>query len=407
MSVTPERPLRVAIFAESYLPYLSGVTVSTEALARGLGAAGHEVLLAAPRPGTGQEPGGAGAPGPEPRVAWLPSFQAPGPAPAGYRVPWPIPSAALRAVAAFRPDVVHAQSPFVSGLMARRIARQASAPLVFTHHTRFGDYGHYLGPLAAPGRALVDRYLQAFWAGCAGVVAPGSELAAEIRDRLGVRSRPVVRVIPTGIDIAAIAALRPVDARLAAGWPPDSIVVVSLGRLAPEKSVDLLMRAFAMALADDPALRLLLVGGSPSEASLRERAQLPDLLGRVHLAGSHPRLEALALTKGGDLFAFASQTETQGLVLAEALAGGLPVVAIDAPGVHDSVRDGVDGVVVPALPAADRDRRLAAAIAALAGDAQRRGAMAAAASGGSGRFDIPARIGEVVDLYRQLLAGRG
>ena len=189
----------------------------------------------------------------------------------------------------------------------------------------------------------------------------------------------MVRVIPTGIDIAAIAALRPVDARLAAGWPPDSIVVVSLGRLAPEKSVDLLMRAFAMALADDPALRLLLVGGGPSEASLRERAQLPDLLGRVHLAGSHPRLEALALTKGGDLFAFASQTETQGLVLAEALAGGLPVVAIDAPGVHDSVRDGVDGVVVPALPAADRDRRLAAAIAALAGDAQRRGAMAAAA----------------------------
>ena len=74
MSVTPERPLRVAIFAESYLPYLSGVTVSTEALARGLGAAGHEVLLAAPRPGTGQEPGGAGAQGPEPRVATCPSL---------------------------------------------------------------------------------------------------------------------------------------------------------------------------------------------------------------------------------------------------------------------------------------------------------------------------------------------
>jgi 1,2-diacylglycerol 3-alpha-glucosyltransferase len=401
-----ERPLRVVIFAESYLPYLSGVTVSSEALARGLGAAGHQVLLVAPRPATGQEPGSAGTAGPDPRVAWLPSFQVPGPAPAGYRVPWPIPSGALREAASFRPDVVHAQSPFVSGLMARRLARRAGSPLVFTHHTRFGDYGHYLGPLAAPGRALLERYLHSFWAGCAAVVAPGSELAAEIRERLGDRPRPVVRVIPTGIEVAAIAALQPIDDREAAGWPPESIVVVSLGRLAPEKSVDLLVTAFAAALIGDPSLRLLLVGGGPSMATLRERVQLADLRGRVHLAGSRPRLEALALTKGGDLFAFASQTETQGLVLAEALAAGLPVVAIDGPGVRDSVRDGVDGLVVPTEPPGDRAGRLAAAMLALAGDAPRRTAMAAAASSGAARFDIGVRIGEMVDLYRQLIAGR-
>jgi 1,2-diacylglycerol 3-alpha-glucosyltransferase len=406
MSAASVGSLRVAIFAESYLPYLSGVTVSTEALARGLGAAGHEVLLVAPRPASGQEPGSAGAPGPDPRVALLPSFQVPGPAPTGYRVPWPVPSAALREAAAFRPDVVHAQSPFVSGLMARRIARRAGSPLVFTHHTRFGDYGHYLGPLAVPARALVDRYLHSFWAGCAAVVAPGSELAAEIRDRLGERARAVVRVIPTGIDVAAIAALSAADARAAAGWPPDSIVVVSLGRLAPEKSVDLLVGAFARALADDRSLRLLLVGGGPSEAALRERAKLPDLRERVHLAGSRPRLQALALTKGGDLFAFASQTETQGLVLAEALAAGVPVVAVDGPGVRDSVSDGVDGVVIPAQPSADREVRLAAAITALAGDSQRRRSMAAAAASGAARFDIRARIGEMVELYRELLAGR-
>jgi len=404
--ITPEGSLRVAIFAESYLPYLSGVTVSTEALARGLAAAGHEVLLVAPRPASGREPGSAGAPGPDPRMAWLPSFQVPGPAPAGYRVPWPIPSAALREVADFRPQVVHAQSPFVSGLMARRVALRGGSPLVFTHHTRFGDYGHYLGPVAAPGRALVDRYLHSFWSGCAAVVAPGSELAAEIQARLGERPRPVVRVIPTGIDVAAIGALSPVDVRVAAGWPTDSVVVESLGRLAPEKSVDLLMGAFATALLGDPTLRLLLVGGGPSMASLRERAQRADLRGHVHLAGSRPRLEALALTKGGDLFAFASQTETQGLVLAEALAAGVPVVAIDGPGVRDSVRDGLDGVVIPAQPPADRQGRLAAAIVALAGDAKRRRLMASAASSGAGRFDIQGRIGEMVDLYRQLLAGR-
>ncbi|HEX5579638.1 MAG TPA: glycosyltransferase, partial [Candidatus Limnocylindria bacterium] len=141
-------PLRVAIFGESYLPYLSGVTVSTETLARGLRAAGHSVLLVAPRPAHGEEPPGAGAPGPPPAYAWLPSYQPPTPAPAGYRMPWPVPSDALRAARDFAPQVVHANSPFVSGLMARRIAQRTGARLVFTHHTRFGDYRHYLGPLA-------------------------------------------------------------------------------------------------------------------------------------------------------------------------------------------------------------------------------------------------------------------
>src|SRR3989442_2463445 len=103
-------PRGVAIFAEPYLPYLSGVTVSTEALARGLGGAGHDVLLVAPRPEHGRAPGSAGASGPEPRVAWLPSFQLPGPAPAGYPVPWPVPSAPLRATERFQPLLVHAPS---------------------------------------------------------------------------------------------------------------------------------------------------------------------------------------------------------------------------------------------------------------------------------------------------------
>jgi glycosyltransferase involved in cell wall biosynthesis len=400
-----EGPLRVAIFGESYLPYLSGVTVSIEALARGLGAAGHEVLLVVPRPARGAEAGSAGALGPEPEVAWLPSFQVPGPAPAGYRVPWPVSSAALRAAAAFAPQIVHAQSPFVSGLMARRLARELRAPLVFTHHTRFGDYGHYLGPAAGPGGALVAAYLRRYWLGCAAVVAPGSELAQEIRDRLGARQRPLLRTIPTGIEVAAIRALDPIDPRPLAGWPADTVVVAGLGRLAPEKSPELLVEAFAEVAADEPTTRLLLIGGGPSETALRERAARPDLAGRVHLTGMRPRLEALALVKGADLLVSASRTETQGLVLAEALAAGLPVVALDGPGVADSVRHGVDGLIVPSEPAAQRQKHLALALQGLIGDPERRAGLAAAATAGADRFSVAARIGSMVDLYRELLAG--
>jgi 1,2-diacylglycerol 3-alpha-glucosyltransferase len=400
-----ERSLRIAIFGETYLPYLSGVTVSTEALARGLGAAGHEVLLVAPRPAAGAVPGTAGALGPEPRVAWLPSFQVPGPAPDGYRVPWPVPSDALRTARAFAPDIVHAQSPFVSGLMGRRLARMLGAPLVFTHHTRFGDYGHYLGPLARPGGALVAGYLHRYWLGCAAVVAPGSELAEEIGGRLGTRRRPLLRTIPTGIEVDAIRLLPAIDPRPLAGWPADCLVVAGLGRLAPEKSVELLVEAFAEVAADEPAARLLLVGGGPSEAALRERAARPDLASRVHLTGMRPRQEALALIKGADLFVSASRTETQGLVLVEALAAGLPVVALEGPGVADAVRAGIDGLIVPAEPGDGRRLRLAVALRGLIGDADERSRLAAAAGADADRFSVTARIDSMAGLYRELVGG--
>jgi glycosyltransferase involved in cell wall biosynthesis len=400
--VSAAAPLRVAIFGESYLPYLSGVTVSTETLARGLGAAGHQVLLVAPRPRNGSQPGTAGAPGPEPAYAWLPSYQGPPPAPPGYRMPLPLPSDALRAARDFAPDVVHAQSPFVSGLMARRLAQRRRVPLVFTHHTRFGDYRHYLGPLASPGAAVTAAYLRDFWRGCAGIVAPGEDLANEILAQLGDRRRPVVRTIPTGVDVAGIAGLDPIDPRAAHGWPAGSVVVAALGRLAAEKSVGELVDAFAAAVARDDHLRLLLVGGGPAEASVRERIARPDLMGRAALTGSLPRREALALLRGCDLFASASRTETQGLVVAEALACGLPVVAVDGPGVRDAVRDGRDGCLVEGTDAAARETGLADALVSLAADPTRRMAWADAARDGAGRFDVAARIADVADFYREL-----
>jgi glycosyltransferase involved in cell wall biosynthesis len=401
-----DAPLRIAIFGESYLPYLSGVTVSTEALARGLGAAGHEVLLLAPAPAAGREPGTAGALGPEPRTAWLPSFQVPGPAPAGYRVPWPMPSGSLEAAAAFQPQVVHAQSPFTSGLMARRLARRLGAPLVFTHHTRFGDYRHYLGPLGMPASAVLAAYLERFWRGCAAVVAPGTELAAEIGDRLGEARHPLVRTIPTGIEVAALAALPASDPRPVAGWPADAIVVTTLGRLAPEKSVDLVLEAFAAVAADEAGARLQVIGGGPSEAALRARSERPDLAGRVHFTGAQPHAAALSMARGADLMISASRTETQGLVLAEALALGLPVVAIDGPGVRDSVRDGIDGLVVGGA-AAGAGASLAAALRSLVRDGVRRSALAGEALAGAGRFDAAVRIASIVALHREVLAGRG
>ena len=397
--------MRILLTAESFLPYLSGVTVSVDALARGLGARGHEVLVLAPAPAGGEEPGGAGSPGPAPRYAWLPSYQLPRLVPPRYRMPWPAPwASALREAERFAPDVVHAHSPFVTGLLARRLARRGAAPLVFTHHTRFADYGHYLGPLAGPGAALVEGYLARFWSACAAVIAPSTDLAAEIVARLPPDRRGRVQIIPTGVDVAGIQAAAGYDPRPAAGWPPDAIVAASLGRLAPEKSPMIILDAAALAGASVPRLRLLMIGGGPSEASLRARARRPDLAGRVVFTGMLPRSEALSRLRGGDMFVFASRTETQGLVLAEALSAGLPAIAVEGPGVADSVRDGVDGIVVAALPADGRTERVAAAIGLLAQDEARRGGMAERARADAGRFSVEGRVGETEALYRRLLA---
>jgi 1,2-diacylglycerol 3-alpha-glucosyltransferase len=393
--------VRVVLTTESFLPYMSGVTVSVDALARGLGARGHEVLVLAPRPARGETPEPVGSPGPEPQYAWLPSYQMPGVAPAGYRMPWPNPwSGALEEARRFRPQVVHANSPFVSGLLARGLARDLRLPLVFTHHTRFADYGHYFGPLAGPGTRLTDGYLRRFWLACAAIVAPSGDLGREIRERLPAPADRV-HVIPTGIDVAGIRALDPIDPRTEAGWPPDAIVVASLGRLAQEKSPELVLDAAAAAIARVPALRLLVIGGGPSEEDLRDRAAAPDLAGRVRLTGALPRPEALATLAGADLFLFTSRTETQGLVLAEALAAGLPAIAVDGPGVRDSVRDGVDGIVVAPEPAVTRAARLAGEVVALTAP-DRRAPMTERARADAGRFDLGSRVAQVEALYASL-----
>lgn len=398
------RRLRVAVVAESYLPYLSGVTVSTEALVRGLGARGHDVLLVAPRPRAGSEPGSTGAVGPDPEIAWLPSYQLPRPVPQGYRMPWPASGEpVLRRALAFEPHVVHAQSPFVAGLFARRLARRAGVPLVFTQHTRYADYRHYMSAFATVGGAMMGRYLDRFMRRCDAIIAPSSDLAHDIRARLG-DDGPLIAPVPTGVDVGRIALLDASDHRTAQGWPPDAVVAITAGRLAPEKSVETLLEGFAAAARRDPRLYLVIVGDGPSAAALRARAEADDLRGRVAFLGMRPRLEALAAVKGADVFLFASQTETQGLVLVESLAAGVPVIAVAAPGVRDSVSDGVDGLIVASEPPEGRSQALATALLELAGDPLRRGAMGRAGADGAERFSVERRLGQVEAFYRHAIA---
>ncbi len=379
--------LRIAMFSESYLPRTSGVAHSLAAFVSALRARGHRVVVAAPRV--------RGYRDADPDVVRYPAV--PTREPDFSLGLWWAPGAE-RAIEAAQPEVVHTHGPFLMGRAAARVARRRGAPLVFTHHTLYDEYVHY-----APGprwlwRPLVRRYVTRYANRCACVLAPSAALASRLRAQ-GVRGR--VEVLPTGaIDPALVASLDPRWVRPAFGIPPGRPLLVTVSRLAPEKSVDLVLRACARVAARRDVV-LLVVGTGPQEAALRRLADRLGLGGRVVFAGWQPHRRALECMAAADVFVFGSQTETQGLVLVEALACGCPVVAVDAGGVGEVVQDGQTGFLVP--PAADA---LADKVLVLLDDPDRRAALAARGKEVSRQFALPVLAQRLEQIYRSVLPVR-
>jgi glycosyltransferase involved in cell wall biosynthesis len=177
------------------------------------------------------------------------------------------------------------------------------------------------------------------------VIAPSAIIRDELRAR-GV-STPIA-VIPSGVDLARFRPGDAGEARRACGLHPQDVVLLYVGRLDREKSVDTVLLAFERIASTVPRARLVLVGrGTMTERLQRLAAALP-VAARIEFAGAWPHDALPPWYRAADLFLFASQTETQGLVLAEAAACGLPAVAVSAPGCNEVVCDGETGVLTKA-----------------------------------------------------------
>jgi len=381
--------MRVALYTNNYVPFCGGVTVSVETLRRGLEARGHEAWVLAPRfPGAAADP---------PRVLRYPSV----PASTYPEFPLAIPFAPdiTARVRELDVDVFHAHHPFLLGPAAARLAHRQRRPLVFTYHTRYEKYAHYV-PLS---RALVERAAVALSARFArradAVIAPSARVRDELQ-RQGVRAP--IAVVPTGVDLTRF---RPGDrdaARRALGLALDEPLVLYVGRLDREKSVDRLLRAFDHVAGTLPRARLVLVGPGKEAASLRALAGRLPCAPRVLFMGARPHDTLAVCYQAADVFLFASETETQGLVLAEAAACGLAAVAVSAPGCDEVVRDGVTGVLAKPEPTA-----LAEAALGLLLDAARRAAMGARARGVAEReFDVRLQIDRTLAVYATARAAR-
>ena len=363
--------MRVGFFTECYKPIVNGVVASIDALRDGLHARGVDVTTIAPHfPHFIDDARD---------VVRIPSL--PLPTPTAYRLCVPYLNAVdrrrLRGI-----DIVHAHSPFVTGWMAVSYARRHRIPLVFTYHTRLDAYAHY-APFDRATVTLTRRYANAADA----VVVPTAAMETRLRE-LGVRAP--ITVVPSAIDVERFAggARSPlVRARL--GVTDEGPLALVVSRLATEKNVELAIDA----LVHFGGLRLAIIGEGPHRAALEERARRLGVAGRVRFAGTLARERLPDVYASADAFLFPSTTDTQGLVLAEALAAGLPVVAAESEASRDVL--GAAGSIVPARAAA-----IAAALAAAISAGRDQSAVRLAYS----RFTVELQTRRILEVYAGVLA---
>jgi 1,2-diacylglycerol 3-alpha-glucosyltransferase len=328
--------VHIAIFSESYPPVTNGVAVSVSTLRRELLQQGHRVTVVAARHPQ--------APAQEEDVIRVPSFTwlfAP-----DYPLPQPRPLPQLhRFFRENRVDVIHVQIPFLLGVIGLRMGRRYGIPVVAHYHTLYDCYLHY-APVLPQGvlRALLWWHLRRFYRRTQATIVP-SHFACRYLQRHGVQSR-AVEVIPTGVEFHPLVVDR-ARARARYGLPPESPILVYVGRLAREKNLNLLLEMLPPVHRQVPDILLWLVGGGNAEEFLRRQVQQRGLLQTVRLQGRVPHEHISEVYSAADLFVFPSVTETQGLVLWEAQAHGLPCVVVNEGGAPESVRDGVDGILVP------------------------------------------------------------
>lgn len=372
------KSLRVGFFTEIYRPVVNGVVASIDALAEGLRARGHIVYCFAPR-----MPGYAEADGP---VFRMPSLPLPTRTP--YRLTLPLVSRRNLNGVIKRLSIVHVHSPFVTGWMGLRYARRYGMPLVYTYHTQLEAYAHYV-PFEPNATRYAAAQLTRTFANLAdAVVVPTPAMAAHLRD-IGVRTR--IDVVPSGIDVEFFASgERSRAVRSLAGADSEDRLLLYVGRLGKEKNIELLLRA--LFVARDSRLKLAIAGDGPVREELERLVRELRVNASTRFLGFVTRDRLPDLYASCDAFLMPSTSETQGLVLAEALAAGAHIIAADSASNREVL--GAAGSVVPANAEA------------FAEAFQRAGSLhlesAAVARHSAERFTVGTQIDRILGLYASL-----
>lgn len=379
--------LRVLMVSDVYFPRINGVSTSIQSFRQALAHEGVEVALIAPR--YGDEPEEINIDRISGRV--LPRD------PEDRLLRWGETCRAVDAVAK-TVDLIHIQTPFVAHYAGLRAARRLNKPVLATYHTLFEEYLQHYIPLV-PGsmlRSATRRFSRSQCNALNAVVVPSTAM----RERLlsyGVTAP--LSVLPTGIPLQAFAAGSRTRFRIAHGIDPNCPIAIFVGRLGHEKNISFLLHALSRVQRERPDALLLLTGEGPSRAHLEAEVERLGLHNQVRFLGYLDRATELPdAYAAADLMVFASRTETQGLVLLEAMAAGCPVLGLAAMGTAD--------ILLPqrgCRVAADDVNAFANAWLDLIQDPEALSALAAEAPIYAAEWSDVAMARRMASLYRELL----
>jgi 1,2-diacylglycerol 3-alpha-glucosyltransferase len=381
--------LHIAFFTNYYHPVVNGVVRSVASFRKILMKQCHNVFVFAQADVEYKDE--------EPFIFRYPSL--PLPLPGDISAAIPVSPFVEQLLPALKLDIIHTHHPILLGQTAARKAAELNLPLVFTFHTQYWEYTHYV---PFPQEAIQDflknaihKWLRDFMQKCQHIIIPSESMKEILIRDYGLEDR--YTVIPTGTDLQPFLRADGKTLRNSKGWQ-DEKVLISIGRLGAEKNWETLLRAAAKVYAQHPDLRLVLIGDGPDKTALESLVSDLGIAEHVTFTGALPFQEIPTYLKAADLFSFASVTETQGLVTIEAMAAGLPVVAVDGSGTRDIVDNGKQGILVN-----NDDEALAAAIHKVLSDPHQMKRFSNYALKKAKMFDVNELGKQMVSVYEQAI----
>ncbi|MCF7872700.1 MAG: glycosyltransferase [Candidatus Omnitrophica bacterium] len=324
--------MNIVMMTNTYKPIVGGLEKSVELFSKKYRKLGHQVLIVAPEFKDQTEEKGVF------RVLAIQNFNG-----TDFSVKLPISTKLNNRLLDFKPDIVHTHHPFLIGDTALRVAKKFNIPLVFTHHTLYERYTHYV-PADSP---LIKKFVVQLTAGyanlCDSVIAPSNAIKDLLKER---KVKTPIESIPTGIKIDSFSSGKGNNFREKNKISKDDFVVGFVSRVAKEKNIYFLAKVVAQFLKNEKKSHFLIIGDGPDKEEVRSFFKKQGLEDRVTSTGTIKGKELINAYAAMDIFAFASFTETQGLVVQEAMAASLPVVALDAPGVGEVIEDKVNGYLL-------------------------------------------------------------
>jgi len=343
------KPLTIAFVTNNWIPYSGGVVSSITTAVNELRSRGHTVFIITLDFLGSEQPA-------EKNTVRLPCFGRFLYKKNHMAFPWRMHTALRKHLAQIKPDLVHVHHPFLLGPAAVKAARALNVPVVFTYHTLYEEYAHYVPLPKMLVKPIISKLINRFCAEVDGIIAPSSSVATKFAHE---NIKTPVTIIPSSINPLFFTD-RPKQRDL--GNKPFNLLTVT--RFAKEKNIPLLLNVFAALPHTNQQFSLTLIGYGSELSALQHYAYTTLQLSPVNVQFIvHPPKEFIAQHYAtADLFLFSSTTDTQGLVLAEAMAAGTPVVAIDGPGQRDIIEQGKNGYLVA------NAQEMAAKITALAND---------------------------------------